>query len=465
VPALRLAQLLEGTGGSLLRGDPETVVSSFVIDTRRLQPGGVFFALEGQRTDGHKFLAAAARAGAPAAVVEREPAEGGEAPPALIHVESTAQALGRCGAWVRKAARGTRWIAVTGSNGKTTTKELAAAGLAAHHRVHRTPGNFNNHLGVPLTLLAMPDDAEFAVIEMGTSGPGEIAALARMTDPDVGLVTNIRTVHMDLFQSIDDVAAAKGELFALMRADSAAAINLDDVNVRIQAARHVGPQVTFGQHPAADLRLEQVENRFVPGSTLLFRHKEESIRVQLRIGGVHAAHNALAALATVVAAGEDLHAAAKCLERVEPGTGRGKVHHLVRGMLLVDDSYNSSPPALASVLETMRVSEPRGRRVLVMGDMLELGPMKAALHREAGRRAGTAGVQMLVAVGTLSKETAEAARRGGVGEVRHYGDSAACAEALGDLLGDNDLIVVKGSRAMRMGRIVRALAERFGENG
>jgi len=462
MPELELSQLLEGTGGTLVRGNPATRADSFVIDTRRLKAGGVFFALKGQRTDGHKFLGEAARAGAVAAVVERDLPEGADAPPVLIRVDDTQRALGNCGAWVRHHVSGTRWIAVTGSNGKTTTKELAAEGLAAKRRVHRTPGNFNNQLGVPLTLLAMPAETEVAVIEMGTSGPGEIGRLAKMVDPDIGLVTNIRTVHMDLFHSIDDVAAAKGELFALMREDSVAVINLDDVNVRVQAARHLGPQVTFGQHPSADLRLEKIENHFLPGSTLTFRHREESIRVQLRIGGAHAAHDALAALAVVVASGEDLRAAAERMERVEPGTGRGKVHHLARGMVLVDDSYNSSPPALASVLETMRLSKPRGRRVLVMGDMLELGPMKAALHREAGRRAGSAGVQMLLAVGALSKDTADAARRGGVGEVHHYGDSTTCAEAIGDLLGDGDLIVVKGSRGMRMGRVVRALTARLG---
>jgi UDP-N-acetylmuramoyl-tripeptide--D-alanyl-D-alanine ligase len=465
VPELKLAELVEGTGGALLRGDPQTTVDSYVIDTRRLQRGGVFFALQGTRTDGHKFLGEAARAGAAAAVVEHEPAEGAEAPAALIRVDNTEAALARCGTWVRKAARDTRWIVITGSNGKTTTKELTAEGLSANRRVHRTPGNFNNHLGVPLTLLAMPQDTEMAVIELATSGPGEIAELTRVTDPDIGLVTNIRPVHMESFQTIDDVAAAKGELFALMREDAVAVINLDDVNVRIQAARHLGPQVTFGQHASADLHLEQIDNRFVPGAALTFRHDDETIRVQLKIGGAHAAHDALAALAVVKACGENVLAAAARMEQVEPGTGRGKVHRLARGIVLVDDSYNSSPPALASVLETMRLSEPRGRRVLVVGDMLELGQMKTALHREVGRRAGTARVQMLVGVGPLSKETTEAAQRAGVGEVQHYADSAVCAEALGDRLGDGDLVLIKGSRGMRMGRVVRALISRLGGEG
>jgi UDP-N-acetylmuramoyl-tripeptide--D-alanyl-D-alanine ligase len=459
-----LAELVEGTGGNLLRGDPDSVVSSYGIDTRRLKPGGVFFALKGTRTDGHRFVAEAARAGAAAAVVEREPDDLGQAPPALIKVEDAVAALGRCGSWVRRSARIEKWIAMTGSTGKTTTKELTAAGLAVNRRVHRTPGNLNNQLGVPLTLLGLPGDAEMAVIELATSGPGEIAELTRMTDPDIGLVTNIRTVHMKTFQSIDDVAAAKGELFGLMRDDAVAVVNLDDVNVRVQATRHVGPRVTFGQHVSADLRLEGIENRFVPGAVLSFHYQGESIRVQLRIGGGHAANNALAALATVAAAGGDVRAAAAAMEQVEAGVGRGQVHRLARDILLVDDSYNSSPPALAAVLETLRLSEPNGRRVLIMGDMLELGPMKEALHREAGRRLGAAGIGMLVAVGTLAQETAETARRTGIDEVHHYPDSARCAESIGELLGDGDLVLVKGSRGTHMGRVVRALTAGPGES-
>ena len=461
MPELKLAELVEGTGGNLLRGDLESVVSSFVIDTRRLKPGGVFFALKGAHTDGHRYLEEAAESGAAAAVVEREPAVGEPAPPALIQVENTETALGRCGSWVRRTARVGKWIAVTGSNGKTTTKELTAEGLSGDRRIHRTPGNLNNHLGVPLTLLDLPQDAEMAVIELATSGPGEIAELTKMTDPDVGLVTNIRTVHMETFRSIDDVAAAKGEMFAMLREDSVAVVNLDDVNVRVQATRHLGPRVTFGQHASADLRLEGIENRFVPGAVLTFAYHNETLRVQLRMGGAHAARNALAALATVAAVGGDVHAAAQRMERVDAGDGRGKVHRLARGMLLVDDSYNSSPPALASVLETLRLSEPQGRRVLVMGDMLELGPMKAALHREAGRRLGAAGIQMLMAVGQLTHETADAAKRAGVDEVQHYPDSVRCAESIGDLVRDGDLVVVKGSRGVHLEHVVEALCSKL----
>jgi len=457
VPTLKLSELAEGVGGKLLRGDPQTQVNSYGIDTRKLLRGAAFSALKGTRSDGHSFLTHADRAGAAVAIVEREPASDRQAPPALILVGDTTAALGRCASWIRRSHGDLRWIGVTGSNGKTTTKEMIAAGMSATAKVHRTPGNLNNHLGVPLTLLALPADVEAVVVELAMSGYGEIAELTRMTDPDIGIVTNVRAVHMSSFTSLDDIAAAKGEMFAVLREDATAVVNLDDTQVRVQSTRHAGPQVTFGQNPAAQIRLEGIENRYVPGSTLVFVHEGTTRHVQLRIGGAFAAQNALAALATVFAAGVDLDEAAAQIEQVEAGPGRGQVHRLNGEMLLIDDSYNSNPPAVAAVLETLRLSEPRGRRVLIFGDMLELGPMDAALHREAGRRAAAAGVQLLVAVGPLSKEMAEAARRDGVEQVRHHSDSKECAAEIREYVGAGDLIVVKGSRALRMERVVDAL--------
>jgi UDP-N-acetylmuramoyl-tripeptide--D-alanyl-D-alanine ligase len=358
-----------------------------------------------------------------------------------------------------------KWIALTGSNGKTTTKEMIAQGLSATRRVHRTPGNYNNQLGVPLTMLAMPDETEAAVMELGMSAPGEIAELARLVDPDIGLVTNVRAVHIAFFRTLDDVAAAKGELFAVMRPDATAIVNLDELHVRVQAARHEGPRLSFGRHPSADLRLEQVENRFLPGAALVLRYQGRAYQLQLRMGGAHAAYNALAALAVIAAAGEPLEAAAARIEQLEAGPGRGKIHRLGHEMLLIDDSYNSSPPALAAVLETLRLSEPNRRKVLVMGDMLELGPMASALHREAGKRAAAAGVQMLVGVGPLSREAVESARRAGVPEVHHHPSALRAAEDLAEFLRPGDLILVKGSHSMHMERVVEALLGQLGQRG
>jgi UDP-N-acetylmuramoyl-tripeptide--D-alanyl-D-alanine ligase len=463
VPELSLADLARACGGTLLRGDPESTVDNFVINTRMLRPGGVFFALKGTRTDGHKFLGDAAKRDALAAVIEREPQPDEPAPAGLIRVDDATEALARSGSFVRKRLGGGKWIAVTGSNGKTTTKELIAAALSAAHRVHRTSGNLNNHLGVPLTLLACPDDAEAIVLELAMSAAGEIAMLAEMTDPDIGLITNVRAVHLKYFRSLDDIAAAKGELFAVMRNDSTAVVNLDDPHVRVQAARHTGPRVTFGRHQEADLRIEELVNRFIPGSALTIRYQGQPYRVELGLGGGHAAFDALAALAVVVACGDELEPAIERMAHVEPGPGRGKVHRLARDIVLIDDSYNSSPAALASVLETLRLSEPRGRKVLVMGDMLELGPVEGALHREAGKRAASTGVNLLVAVGPLSRQSAESARRGGVQEVHLYSDAKKAAASIGEYLRDGDMIVVKGSRGMRLERVVEALIEGFGQ--
>jgi UDP-N-acetylmuramoyl-tripeptide--D-alanyl-D-alanine ligase len=312
---------------------------------------------------------------------------------------------------------------------------------------------------VPLTLLHCPTDAEFAVVEMGMNHAGEIAALTAMTRPDIALVTNVRAAHLEFFGSLDDIAAAKGELFALLADDAVAVVNLDDAHVRVQAARHAGPRVTFGQHQGADLRLEELENRFIPGTAFTCRHHDQVRRMQLRIGGAHSAFNALAALAAITAVGEELDPAADRMEQLEAGPGRGKVHLLPREMILVDDSYNCSPAALASVLETLRLCEPPGRKVMVMGDMLELGRIESALHREAGKRAAAGGVQLLVAVGPLSRVTAETARRAGVPEVHHHADSTKAAESIAEFLKDGDLIVVKGSRGMHMERVVEALLQ------
>jgi UDP-N-acetylmuramoyl-tripeptide--D-alanyl-D-alanine ligase len=454
---LTVADLVQATGGTLLRGDAAALVRQYGIDSRRIEPGGVFFALRGEHGDGHDYLADAASRGARAAVVERAPEGEVAAPPVLIRVEDGVRALGACGRLVRERLAGRRFIAVTGSNGKTTTKELIAAGASGSRRVHRTPGNYNNQLGVPLSLLACPDDAETVVLELGMSGYGEIAALTTLVDPDVGLITNVRAAHLQAFNSLDDIAAAKGEMFAVLRPEATAVVNLDDAHVRVQATRHSGPQITFGQHPAADVCLLELTNRFVPGAALTIRHAGRTLELALRLGGAHSAFDALAAVAALVAAGHDLEPALAKMEAVEPGPGRGRIHRLERDVMLVDDSYNSSPSALASVLETLRLSQPPGRRVLVMGDMLELGPLEAALHREAGKRAVAAGVGALFAIGPLSKNAADAARRGGLPIVQHWPDSARAAAEIGAALEPGDLVVVKGSRGMHLERVVQAL--------
>jgi len=458
LPELRVADLVEATGGTLLRGNPEDRVTSYAIDTRRMRGNGAFFALKGTRADGHRFLADAARHGATVAVVHENVDDGGQAPSALIRVKDTTAALGDCGAWVRRRLSKMKVVAITGSIGKTTTKELAAVGLAAGRRVHRNVGNLNNHLGVPLTFLACPDDTEIGVFELGMNGPGEIAYLARMCRPDVGLVLNVRPAHMEFFRTLDDVAAAKGELFAVLSPEAVSVVNQDDPHVRLQSQRHDGPRVTFGRNVQSDLRLESVDDRFVPGATLRYRFRNGTRKVPLRIGGTHAASDALAALAVVQAAGGDLEAAAEEMGRLEAGPGRGRVLHLANGAQLVDDSYNSNPAAMESVLETMRNTSCAGRKILVMGDMLELGAQTRTYHHEAGRRAAAAGVEVMIGVGPLTRTSLESARRSGVKEVHHEKDAVAAAKYLAGRMQSGDLVVVKGSRGVHLDRLVDEIA-------
>ena len=460
MPALSVADVLQATGGGLLIGDPAARITSYSIDTRQIEAGGAFFALVGTRTDGHAFVADAARRGAALAVVSKPPEGTGPFPPAVIRVDDGAAALARCGALARQRVSA-KVVALTGSAGKTTTKEFIAAGLGATRRVHRTTGNLNNELGVPLTLLACPEDAEAAVIEMGMNGPGQIAFLTRIVNPDVGVVTNVRPVHLEFFSSIDEIAAAKGELFAVLRDDGIAVVNVDDERVRVQAARHGGRRVTFGRSPSADVRAETIADRFLPGAGLTFVHEGTSYSVPLRVGGAHAALDALAAAAAVVAAGAPLAPAVAAMAAMEPAPGRGRITRIEGDIAVVDDTYNSNPEALASVLGTLSASEPAGRRVLVMGDMLELGAHAAAFHRAAGERAAASGVALLVAVGPLSRSAADTARRGGV-EVHTADDATAAARLVPGLVREGDLVVVKGSRGIHLEHVVDALLARGG---
>jgi UDP-N-acetylmuramoyl-tripeptide--D-alanyl-D-alanine ligase len=461
VPTLSVGDLLQATGGRLVSGDPALRVTSYAIDTRKLAAGGAFFALAGTRTDGHAHLADAARAGALAAVVSRVPEGGGPYPAAMIQVDDVAAGLARCGAFARQQLKATV-VAVTGSAGKTTTKEFIAAGLAASRKVHRTTGNLNNELGLPLSLLSCPDDAEAAVFELGMNGPGQIAFLARLANPDVALVTNVRPVHLEFFESIDGIAAAKGELFGVLREDATAVVNFDDLRVRVQAARHAGPRVTYGRAETNDLTLGEVADRFVPGAGLTFRHAGRAYSVSLKIGGAHAALDAFAAAAALVACGADLAPALEAIAAVEPAAGRGRLRRLPDDVVVVDDTYNSNPEALASVLGTLAASVPAGRRVLVMGDMLELGLESASFHRAAGELAARSGVALLVGVGPMSRHAVEAARRAGI-EAQAADDAVQAARFVPQLVRPGDLVVVKGSRGIKLESVVEALAARAGE--
>lgn len=436
--------------GVPLQGD-DAPFSRVVTDTRALQPGDLFVALAGERFDAHDFLAEAAVKGAVGALVSRPV----DAPIAQLLVPDTLAALQRYAASWRRHFGGPV-IGVTGSNGKTTTKQLLAAVFAARGPVLYTEGNLNNHIGVPLTLCRLRREHRTAVIEMGANHAGEIAALARLARPGVGIVTQAGDAHLEGFGSREGVAKAKGEMFAALNG-GVAVINADDAYaglwVKLAADNRI---VSFGFAGHADVRAERLvagadESRF-----LLVTPAGEA-EVQLPLPGRHNVANALAAAATGFALGLEPAVIAAGLAKVEAPKGRVAVKTHVSGARLIDDSYNANPTSLNAAMELL--ARESGRRLLVLGDMAELGPDAARLHADAGLRARTLGLDGLYTLGRLS---AEAARTFG-GAAQSHSELDALIAALRSQLTAGTTILVKGSRSARMERVVAALTDNNNE--
>lgn len=431
---------------------PDAEIGSVGTDSRRARPGQLFVALRGPHFDGHAFAAQAAEGGAAALLVSRELAV--DLP--QVRVPDTRVALGRlAGAWRDRLPA--RVVAVTGSNGKTTTKEMLAAGLARLGRVAATRGNLNNDIGLPLTLLSARDE-DFLVLEMGANHPGEIAALTRLGRPDVALITHAGRAHLEGFGSLEGVARAKGEIFEGLAPDGCGVLNADDPWVGLWREL-VGPrrQIAFGLNPPADFHAEAPAGALTFGPEG-FRCRYEVVTprgpmtLELALPGRHNLRNALAALAVAEALGLDLPAFAEGLATLGPVPGRLQPRAGRGGARLIDDTYNANPDSVGAALEVLGALP--GRRWLLLGDLGELGPGAAELHRELGLRAREAGVARLWAVGTLSREAVEVFGTEG----RHFPDQEALVAALEGLLGEEDVVLIKGSRAAAMERVVQALA-------
>ena len=451
MPELSLAQMVEATGGSLLRGDPETRVGSYEIDTRRLEQGGAFFALKGSRSDGHDYIDRAANRGAAVAVVEREPDPESETPAALLQVDDALAALQRCGEWVRRRLNSTRWIAVTGSNGKTTTKELIAEGLAASHRVYRTPGNINNQLGLPLSLFALEPKHQYAVLELGASKAGDIAYLASIAEPDIGLITNIGPAHLGGFGSEAGVAQAKGELYAALPPEGCAVINADEPwTDDWLGTNRAGRVLTFGHHSDADVRVGGSDQR----PRLETAHGGFDLR--LALPGIHNRFNAAAATAVALALDIDLEKVRQGLEAVQPVPGRLNLIETAAGWTVIDDTYNANPASLYSALQVL--SGMQGTPWLVLGDMKELGTDSPKMHREVGEAARAMGVRHLFATGEMSVYAVDAFGEG----AEHFASRDELAVAVRSRLRPGINCLVKGSRSMGMEAVVAAITRDAG---
>jgi len=454
---LELGWVARAVGGEL-RGPAGLRCRAVGTDTRRLEGGELFVALRGPRFDGHAFLEEAARRGAAAALAER-PAPG---LPTVVVPDALA-ALGRLAAAWREALAGPL-VAVTGSCGKTTVKELLAAVLAGRGPVLASPGNLNNAVGLPLSLLRLEGGHRAAVVELGASAPGEIAALASLARPQVAVLTGAGAAHLEGFGSLEGVARAKGELLEALPEDGVAVLPADQPFAPLW-------RELAGRRRVLDFGLEAGAVRAVPGSLrvepegpepgtrFVLQAPRGEAPVRLRLLGAHQVRNALAAAAAALALGMDLEAVRRGLEAVAPVPGRLQPRRGPRGALLLDDSYNANPDSLAAALAVL--AEARGRRLLALGDMLELGPEAEALHREAGRRAREAGVERLHALGPLAREAAAAFGPGG----QAHENPEALARALLRDLAPGVVALVKGSRGAGMERVVQALLEAAGEEG
>jgi UDP-N-acetylmuramoyl-tripeptide--D-alanyl-D-alanine ligase len=459
-----------------LHGTPlalgEQQVRGFSIDSRTLQPGDVFFAVAGERHDGHTFAGAALDRGASAVVVSRPlpelPAD------RQIQVADTLAALQELAARLL-AEWGGPVIGVTGSTGKTTTKDLTAAVLqAAGGATHKSAGNLNNAYGLPLSVLEMVAaghclaEYHYAVFEMGMSTPGEIRRLTEIAPPTVGIITNVSPVHLEFFaDGIDGIARAKAELVHGLKTGGYAVLNADDPRVAAMAALRSDVRVmTYGLSEPADVTASNLAADGLRGTRFRLRSPAGSAEVLLPLVGRHNVANALAAVTAALALGLSLEPVVAALNVATPLKMRGQVLKLGNSATVVDDSYNSNPRALKEMVSVLAGFRAAGRRIVVAGEMLELGPASADLHRDSGRAAAVAGVDLLIGVRGDARAMVEGAREAGMGDAAQFVETPEEAtERLVDLIRSGDVVLVKGSRGVATERVVAGLVKTFGGGG
>ncbi|MBI2682761.1 MAG: UDP-N-acetylmuramoyl-tripeptide--D-alanyl-D-alanine ligase [Acidobacteriales bacterium] len=435
----------------------DEIVSGYSIDSRTLSPGELFFAVKGERLDGHDFVEQAIAKGAAAVVVASSQAGRFHQPGRLLLVEDTLVALQTLGACVRRVW-GKPLIAVTGSAGKTTTKEAIAHLLATRYRVHKSVGNLNNHFGLPLQLLKLEPEHEIAVIEMGMNHAGEIAALARIAKPDCGVVTCVAPVHLEFFGSIKEIARAKYELIESLPAGGIAVLNADDEYVSQFGRDFHGKVILYGiQHPA-DVRAEQIDERGTEGSA--FQIVVDGVResARLKLLGRHNILNALAAAATALRYHVTPSEVASALATLQPAEKRGEAL-ILRGATLINDCYNSNPAALKSMVCALH-GVPAKRRIVVAGEMLELGASGEQLHRECGQFM-QGKIDLLIGVRGLASVMVEAAQQAGV-KAEFVATPEEAGGRLAEILQENDAVLLKASRGVRLERALDELRRTLG---
>jgi UDP-N-acetylmuramoyl-tripeptide--D-alanyl-D-alanine ligase len=469
---LTAGDIAAAASGRLIGGDAGQAIERISIDSRRVGEGDFFIAIRGERFDGHQFVPDALAAGARGILVDKRGAaaggtggagEPGGRGPVVIEVGDTTRALQDIARDVRRRS-GARVVAITGSAGKTTTKEIAADFLSARFRVFRNMGNLNNHIGLPLSLLELRSRPEVAVVELGMNHPGEIRTLIGVAEPDVRVWTNVGDAHLGFFASSDEIADAKAEVLEAARAEQVLVANADDPRIAARIASFAGRVVTFGVHAGADVQATRVEDRGLDGTAADVRTPAGLVHLETSLLGAGNLSNVLAATAVAVHFEVPLREIAARAAALRPARRRGELLRLPGGITLIDDSYNSSPAALARALDTVRAATGSARKVAVLGEMLELGAHATRLHEDSGAAAAAAGLDLLVAVGgDPARAMAGAAIRAGMpaAAVLHVSSSAEAADRALQRIRPGDLVLVKGSRGIGTDVVVERLKAEF----
>ncbi len=428
---------------------PATAVSRWSIDSRTCEPGALFFALRGENHDGHRYLSDVFQRGVAAAVVER--AIAGDF--LQLRVKDTLAALTGVATWAR-TKRAITSIGVTGSAGKTTTKDTIAQLLAVEFETDRNEGNLNNHIGLPLSILRISDTARVAVFEMGMNHAGEIRRLASIAKPQIGVVTNIGYAHIENFDSIEGIAAAKGELIDSLPSGGIAILNADDQRVAALAARHAGRTITFGIGENAGVRAETVE--YLPQGV---RFNVNGVAFESELTGRIGVSNILAGIAVAQAMGIAPERLRDAVRSLAPGKMRGE-RSMVRGITVLNDCYNSNPDAARAMLEVLR-AQPARRRIAVLGEMRELGRWAEPLHRGVGSYAAQCGISVLVGIRGAACHMVDEAKKAGMADDAAYffDEPEEAGECLRRIAGDGDVVLFKGSRGTRVERALERFTE------
>lgn len=459
---LTLSEIARLTEGQLLQGQPSSVAESFSFDSRTITPGAFFFALSGKR-DGHDFVAEAASKGAVGACVSRQ-INGLPGSFGLIKVADTLKAWQKLASRVLEKSR-IKIIGITGSTGKTTTKEFTAALLGSRLKVIKTIGNFNNQIGLPYSILNAGEYYQAAVLEMGMSQPGEISALTEIAPPDVAVITGIAPVHLEFFNSLEEIALAKKEILDGAKEGATAILNGDDPLVRKMAENYQkGKIIYFGIHPSSQVRAKNIRHLGLEGISfeLLYGQEKAEIKVAFLHEGL--IHNLLAACAVCLALKLKLEDIRPVIPELKPLEHRGQIIRLKNEITLFDDSYNSNPVALEKALKSLTRVKAQ-RKIAVLGDMLELGPAEVEFHQEAGRQVAETGWDYLLTVGEKARHMVSGAVANGFNRanISSFLTAEEAAQWLKNFLKPGDFVLVKASHGLALDQIVSLLRKELEE--